>query len=41
MKADKKKMYRPVVGRMVIAYFNEKWIAYVNIGITAPSKDLR
>ena len=26
-------MYRPVPGRMVIAHFNNKLIAYVNAGI--------
>ena len=30
-------MYRPVRGRMVIAHFNNKLIAYVNAGIRPPS----
>ena len=33
MKTERKKMYRRVPERIVIAYFNDKVIAYVNAGI--------
>jgi hypothetical protein len=33
MKTERKRMYRPVPGSMVIVHFNNKLIAYVNTGI--------
>jgi hypothetical protein len=33
MKTETKKMYRPVLERIVMAHFNNELIAYVNTGI--------
>src|SRR4029077_15527120 len=33
MRTERKRMYRPVLGRMVIVHFNNKLVAYVNTGI--------
>jgi hypothetical protein len=41
MSAERQKMYRRVSGQMVIAHFNGKLIACVNIGITPSSKSSR